>query len=230
MGENSQNDPFGAGRWRPAVAQWMEMWRAAASAAAQSSANWSNSMLPFIMKRAAESAFGMTAGNDLAEAIERMAKGPHLADVMDFDRKLATLASAWSELQGRLAAYHLIASRPWMRAAEQYNAAKPQADDADAGVGWREQLGAWNLLVNEELIAHQRSEEFLAAQKQLLRAATEFHLRQSEIADAIAATLGVPTQRDFDDVTRQLTELRRELRALERRVATLGSARPQGEP
>jgi hypothetical protein len=29
---------------------------------------------------------------------------------------------------------------------------------------------------------------------------------------------GLPTRRDFDDVTRQLTELRREVRALARQV------------
>jgi len=86
-------------------------------------------------------------------------------------------------------------------------------------LNWREQLGAWNELANEELIANQRSEEFLVAQKQLLQAATEFRARQSEISDTISTVLGVPTQRDFDDLTRQITELRREVRALERRVA-----------
>jgi len=179
-------------------------------------------MLPFIMKRAAESGFGAAAGNDLAEAIERMAGGPRLADALDFDRKLANMAAAWSELQSKLAGYQVVASRPCMRAAQQYNEKKPQTGAGGDDAGWREQLGAWNELANEELIANQRSEEFLVAQKQLLQAATQFRNRQSEIADTIAAVLGIPTQRDFDDVTRQLTELRRELRALERRFDTSG--------
>jgi hypothetical protein len=216
MLEESQTNPFG-----PIAAQWMESWRAMASAAAATGENWSNSMLPFIMKRAAESGFGTSAGNDLAEAIERMAKGPRLADVLDFDRKLASMAAAWSELQSKLAAYHVVASRPWTRAAEQFSARHPpndKAKDAAKDAGWREQLGAWNELANEELIANQRTEEFLVAQKHLLQAATEYRARQSDIADTVAAMLGIPTQRDFDDVTRQLTELRRELRALERRV------------
>ena len=212
MPEESHTNPFGS-----IAAQWMETWRAMAGAAAGTSENWSNSMLPFIMKRAAESGFGTSAGNDLAEAIERMAKGPRLADVVDFDRKLASMAAAWSELQGKLAAYQVVASRPWTRAAEQFSARHP-ADDKTKDAGWREQLGAWNELANEELIANQRTEEFLVAQKQLLQAATEFRARQSDIADTIAAMFGIPTHRDFDDVTRQLTELRRELRALERRI------------
>lgn len=211
MAEESQVNPFGA-----VAAQWMDSWRAMAGAAAGFSENWSNSMLPFIMKRAAEGGFSMGAGNDLSEAIERMAKGPRLADVLDFDRKLANMTAAWGELQSKLAAYHVVASRPWVRAVEQYSSRQPS--DAKTDLGWREQLGAWNQLANEELIAHQRSEEFLVAQKQLLQAATEFRAKQSEIGDSIAAAFGIPTQRDFDEVTRQLTELRRELRALERRV------------
>jgi hypothetical protein len=62
----------------------------------------------------------------------------------------------------------------------------------------------------------------------LLQAATEFRARQSEVADTIAAVLGIPTQRDFDDLTRQITELRRELRSLERRFA--GELRQGGQP
>jgi hypothetical protein len=217
MAEESQANPFGS-----IAAQWMESWRAMANTAAGMSESWSNSMLPFIMKRAAESGFGVSAGNDLAQAIERMAKGPRLADVLDFDRKLAHLTAAWSELQSKLAAYQVVASRPWMRAAEQFSSRLP--DDKARDAGWRERLGAWNELANEELIANQRTDEFLVAQKQLLQAATEFRARQSEIADTIAAVLGVPTQRDFDEVTRQLTELRRELRALERRIDASGEA------
>jgi hypothetical protein len=208
--ESSGANPFG-----PLAAQWMESWRVMANSAASVSENWSSSMLPFIMKRAAESGFGVGPGNDLAEAIERMAKGPRLADVLDFDRKLANMTAAWGELQSKLAAYQLVASKPWLRTAQQFKMKMPQSGDSP---NWREQLGAWNDLANEELIAHQRSEEFLVAQKQLLQAATEFRARQSEIADTIAAVLGMPTQRDFDDLTRQITELRREVRALERRI------------
>jgi polyhydroxyalkanoate synthase subunit PhaE len=212
MAEESPANPLGS-----IAAQWTESWRLMAGAATGVNENWSSSMLPFIIKRAAECGFGMAAGNGLAEAIERMAKGPRLADVVDFDRKLAGMMAAWSDWQSKLAAYHVVASKPWMRAVEEFCAKSPSGDksgDAD----WRRQLGAWNELANEQLIANQRTEAFLVAQKELLQSATEFRARQSEIADTISAVLGVPDQRDFDEVARQLTELRRELRALERRV------------
>ena len=133
MAEEGHANPFGA-----IAAQWMESWRAMASAAVGTSETWSNSMLPFIMKRAAESGFGTAAGSDLAEAIERMAKGPRLADVLDFDRKLASMAAAWSELQSTLAAYHVVASRPWTRAADAMVPFAALAPDAS----WREAVEA----------------------------------------------------------------------------------------
>lgn len=197
------------------VAQWGEFWRSMAGSSSTMGEAWSKSVLPFILARASESRSG--AGNELADAIERMAQGPRLADVLDFDRKLLGVFAAWSEMQKKLAAYNVIAARPWMRAAELYNSTSAQSADAEAD-GWREKLGTWNAIANDELIRNQRSEEFLAAQKELLQAGTEFRARQTEISETLTKILGLPSQRDFDDVTRQLTELRRELRALSRRV------------
>src|SRR5271154_5159574 len=70
------------------LAQWTETWRSIAGDSSAMSEAWSKSVLPFILARATESKSGMGAGNELAEAIERMAQGPRLADVVDFDRKL----------------------------------------------------------------------------------------------------------------------------------------------
>lgn len=197
-----------------ATAQWGEFWRAMAGASNQMGDAWSKSVLPFIVSRATENRSG--AVNELGEAIERLAQGPRLADVIDFDRKLASVFTAWSEMQRKLAAYNVIAARPWMRAAEQYNAAGSAGQEA--GEGWRERIGAWNAIASDELIRNQRADDFLAAQKELLQAATEFRSRQTEINETLARIFGLPTQSDFDDVTRQLTELRREVRSLSRRV------------
>lgn len=202
--------------------QWGEFWKSMAGASGQMSEAWSKSILPFIMTRAAENR--SSAGNELGDAIERLAQGPRLADVVDFDRKLLGVFAAWSEMQRKLAAYNMVASRPWMRVAEQYNSASASAD----GESWRDRLGAWNAMANDELIRNQRSEEFLAAQKELLQAGTEFRSRQNEINETIARIFGLPTQSDFDDVTRQLTELRREVRALSRRVEAGGQKAGNG--
>src|SRR5271170_735085 len=85
------------------LAQWTEAWKSMVVASSDAGEAWSKSVLPFILARATESKSGMGAGNELAEAIERMAQGPRLADVVDFDRKLLSTFSAWSEMQKKLA-------------------------------------------------------------------------------------------------------------------------------
>jgi hypothetical protein len=207
------------------LAQWTQTWRSMAGDSSAMSEAWSKSVLPFILARATESKSGMGAGNELADAIERMTQGPRLADVVDFDRRLLSTFSAWTEMQKKLAAYNAVASRPWMKAAEKYQSAAGAVDKTVSGENWRSLLGSWTALANDELLANQRTDEFLLVQRELLQAATEFRARQIEIGEIVGKIMGLPTQGDFDDVTRQLTELRRELRALSRRVDAAGAAR-----
>ena len=105
-----------------------------------------------------------------------------------------------------------------MKAAEKYQSTAVAADNTVSGENWRSLLGSWTALANDELLANQRTDEFLVVQRELLQAATEFRARQTEVGETVSKMMGLPTQSDFDDVTRQLTELRRELRALSRRV------------
>jgi hypothetical protein len=209
------------------LAQWTETWRSMAGASSDMGEAWSKSVLPFILARATESKSGMGAGNELADAIERMTQGPRLADVVDFDRKLLGTFSAWTEMQKKLAAYNAVASRPWMKAAEKYQSTA--GDKTVSGENWRSLLGSWTALANDELLANQRTDEFLSVQRELLQAATEFRTRQIEVSETVSKIMGLPTQSDFDDVTRQLTELRRELRALARRVDAAGRAAPSAK-
>ena len=210
-------------------AQWNEGWRAMAAASGTVNETWSKSILPFMLARATENKSGFGAGNELAEAIERMTQGPRLADVVDFDRKLIGTFAAWTEMQSKLAAYNAVAARPWMRVAEKYKPNQSASVDGKTGYGkpgsqkpgsedWRKMLGAWTSIASDELLTHQRSDEFLSVQRELLQAATAFRAQQTEISETVSKIMGLPTQSDFDDVTRQLTELRREVRALARRV------------
>ena len=83
---------------------------------------------------------------------------------------------------------------------------------------WREAFAKWSEISNEELIRNQRTDGFLQAQKELLQAGLQLRSRQDDVAEAASAMFGLPTRKDFDDVTRQLTELRREVRALARQA------------
>jgi len=198
-----------------AVAQWTENWKKMADFSVGVGEAWSNSMLPFIMTRAAEKRAGL--GDELGDAIERMAQGPKLADVWDIDRKLMNAFVAWTKMRQKLAAYNTNAARPWMRALERYHEMPAEGEKPSPSRNWRDDFSAWSSLANQELIHNQRSEEFLRVQRELLQAGIEFRKSQTELSQTVSGLFGLPTQQDFDELTRQLTELRREVRALARR-------------
>jgi polyhydroxyalkanoate synthase subunit PhaE len=205
-----------------AVAQWSANWKKMADFSVGVGEAWSNSMLPFIMSRAAEKRAGL--GDELGDAIERMAQGPKLADVWDIDRKLMNTFVAWTKMRQKLAAYNTNAARPWMRALERYRETPAEGEKPSPSRNWRDDFSAWSSLANQELIHNQRSEEFLRVQRELLQAGIGFRKSQTELSQTLSGLFGLPSQQDFDELTRQLTELRREVRALARRSATASTA------
>jgi len=192
-----------------------DMWRRNMEQAEEVGKMISSSMMPFLTARAADSSlFAAAQGGEISEAIKRMVEGPRLADMWNLDQQVYALMVAWMDVRQRMAAYHAIASVPWNKAYERYGATLGERkDDSAKDLDWRKSFSDWSTIANEEMIKNQRSEEFLTAQRELLRAALELRARQQEMADSVGKLFGTPTQRDFDELTRQVTELRRELRA-----------------
>jgi polyhydroxyalkanoate synthesis regulator phasin len=217
---------------RPAQ-EWAKLWQTMAESSNRLVKAWSGSMAPFMLARLSERPIGLGDGNELSATIERMAQGPQLADVWDIDRKLGLAVAAWIEMRQRLASYSAVASAPWTEASKRFVEAMSATGTSEApGPEWREAFAKWSEISNQELIRNQRTEDFLKAQKELLQAGLELRSRQDDVADSVSAMLGLPTRKDFDEVTRQLTELRREVRALERRIAANGgeSTNAEGAP
>lgn len=204
-----------------------EVWRDSAEKAGAAGKLWSDSMMPFLTQRATDSSlFGAAQGGEITEAIKRMAEGPKLADIWNLDREVYTLMAAWMDIQQRMAVYRAIVSVPWNRAFERYSVALKEKQDqgGEQETDWRKAFGVWSGIANEELIRNQRSDEFLGAQRELLRSALAVRTQQQKISDSVAKLFGLPTQQDFDEVTRQLTEMRRELRAHLRAQRRAGKA------
>jgi len=81
---------------------------------------------------------------------------------------------------------------------------------------WREVLALWVETANTALLETQRSEKYLDSQREILKASTDLRLAQQELAGFYSEVFGYPTRAELDDVHRTVTELRRELRALQR--------------
>ena len=219
------------------TAGWADLWQSFSDSSKQVAEAWSSSMAPFMLARLLEHPQGFAAGNEMSEAIEKMAQGPRLADVWDIDRKMALVFGAWMDMRQKLASYNAVTTVPWAEAAKRFTEAMATlTDDGNKpSPDWREAFAKWSEISNEELIRNQRSEGFLRTQKELLQSGLKLRSRQDDVGEAAAAMFGIPGRKDFDEVTRQLTELRREVRALSHQVNTqqraARSTRPRpGDP
>jgi hypothetical protein len=212
----SEKDKSPAADAEPAL-EWAKLWQTMAESSNRMVEAWSGSMAPFMLARLSEKPVGFGDGNELSAAIERMAQGPRLADAWDIDRKMALVFGAWIEMRQRLASYNAVAAAPWAEASKRYFETMSSTGTSETSApDWREAFAKWSEISNEELIRNQRTDGFLQAQKELLQAGLQLRSRQDDVAEAASAMLGLPSRKDFDDVTRQLTELRREVRALGR--------------
>ena len=177
-------------------------------------------MAPFMLARLSEKPAGFGDGNELSAAIERMAQGPRLADVWDIDRKMALAFSAWIEMRQRLASYNAVASAPWTEASKRFLETMSAAGTSETPF----QTGARRLPSGAKSPTRSSSAisaptAFSRRRRSCFRPDLQLRSRQDDVAEAASAMFGLPTRKDFDDVTRQLTELRREVRALARQSA-----------
>jgi polyhydroxyalkanoate synthase subunit PhaE len=216
MSEKNQSNVAPA----PSAAPWADLWQSFSESSKQIAEAWSSSMAPFMLTRLLEHPTGFGAGNEMSEVIEKMAQGPRLADVWDIDRKMAMVFGAWMDMRQKLASYNAVTAAPWTEATKRFMEAMSAATENGnkPAPEWREAFAKWSEISNEELIRNQRGEGFLHAQKELLQSGLKLRSRQDDVAEAAAAMFGIPGRKDFDEVTRQLTELRREVRSLSHQV------------
>ena len=159
--------------------------------------------------------FSGTDGMD--QALQRMAEGPRLADLWDTERKMLTLFNAWTALRRCSLEHNTVMLEAWLQAAGKFaKNLNERADRMEALGSWRELLALWVETANTTLLETQRSEAYLKSQRKILMASTDLRLAQQEIATFYSEMFGYPTRAELDDVHKVLTELRREVRALER--------------
>jgi hypothetical protein len=159
--------------------------------------------------------FSGTDGID--QALQRMAEGPRLADLWDTERKMLNVFNAWTTLRRRSLEHNTLMLEAWLQASGKFaKDLNDKADRKEALGSWREVLALWVATANTALLETQRSDDYLASQRELLRASTSLRLAQQEVAAFYSEMFGYPSRAELDDVHRTVTELRRELRALQR--------------
>ncbi|MCJ2014607.1 poly(R)-hydroxyalkanoic acid synthase subunit PhaE [Methylobacterium sp. J-076] len=159
---------------------------------------------------------------DVGAALNRMAEGPQLADLWQTEKRFGALFNAFAALRQAQGKHQAVMLDAWTRAAGAFaREANARAARGQTYPSGRDMMQHWIETANGVLLDVQRSEPFLASQRDVLKAATDLRLAQQDVAGFMADLYGQPTRAELDDVHRSLTELRREVRALkkERRSA-----------
>jgi class III poly(R)-hydroxyalkanoic acid synthase PhaE subunit len=166
-------------------------------------------------------------GAALEQPFETVLGLPRLADVPELDRKLVALMKAWTNVAQRGAEYGAVVSQVWVSAyADFVQALQASAAEGKPARSGRELLDRWTATVNERLLRAQRSDQFLEAQRRLLDAMLTSRAAERELVEIGAKAADMPTRAEIDDVHKTLHAVKRELRALQRKLA---SADDEGE-
>jgi polyhydroxyalkanoate synthase subunit PhaE len=171
------------------------------------------------LRRMVDPRVWLSAGDDTEEALQRMAEGPRLADLWEVERRHAKVFQAWMALRRRGLEHQAVVLEGWTTAARRFaERLGALTGKGEAPATGRAALDLWIETANRALLEMQRSGRYLASQAELLKASTELRLAQQEVAEHWGRTYGLPTRAELDDVHRSVTELRRELRATQRRL------------
>jgi polyhydroxyalkanoate synthase subunit PhaE len=147
--------------------------------------------------------------------LRHVLEGPKYALLFDLDRKLLALKQLASQRDRDVAAFQAIMLKAWNTAFERFSSSIASTK-VQAPATWRGMADRWLAVLNDTLIEVQRSEAFVEAQRKMLRSASDHRLQEQKIAEAWCEAFHVPTRTEMDEMQRTVTELRRQLRAMQR--------------
>lgn len=160
----------------------------------------------------------MASGGAVTDMLRRMAEGPRFADVGTSERLTAQVMEKWLSVQASSRTYESVLAGAWAEANTRFAAylseCRRTGEEVPTG---RAALKTWLDISNDVLLETQRSEGFLAAQRQLMRDGLDFMLVQREFVEALTGPIGLPTRSEIDEIHQTVHQLKQRIRALEKR-------------
>ena len=141
------------------------------------------------------------------------------ADPWREERDALTASRQWLAYTAALERYRAVMGAAWLNAFKRF--AEELAQDREPGdalPAWEAIQAHWQKAAGAELAAAQRAEDFLAAQRDLIRARLDCSALLRGRIERIAGMLGLPTRAELDDLHQTVHGLKRELRALRARL------------
>jgi polyhydroxyalkanoate synthase subunit PhaE len=148
-------------------------------------------------------------------ALRHVLEGPKYATLFDLDRQLLELQRLAAQRDRDVATFQSILMKGWNAAFERFSHDISSSKEKLPWT-WRGMADRWLATVNDTMIDVHRSEAFVEAQRRMLRSASDHRLQERKIAEAWCNALHVPTRTEMDEVQHTVTDLRRQLRALQR--------------
>lgn len=162
------------------------------------------------------------SGDSFDVSTHKLSEGPLFSGISDIDNRLAQVSDSWLELFDESKKYHAIVFSKWTQAYSTFiDELNALSQEQKAELSPRKLIDMWTTIANEELLALHRSEEFLTAQRAVIRASMQYRLHEKSVAEVICEALHIPTRDEVDDLHKTVTELRRELRQIKATVQDL---------
>ena len=207
--------PFGLDKVNDLVKQALEGWTAFMQTAGGGKKGGADNEMLARLFDPAQWGKVMSGGQDLS--LERLTEGPTYATVTDIDRKIIKAQQLWLQRARDIEGYRQVVQAAWLRAFESMRKAlaDPKGAPLDSA---RAVLDLWLSIANEALLEMHHRPEYLESQRKMTRSAAEYRLQEQELAEVFCALNHIPTRTEMDEAQKTIVELRREVRALKRRL------------
>jgi hypothetical protein len=208
----------------------MEMWSAATAMSGKLATTFpaaeGNTTVEATFRKMIDPRSWIVGSGEIDDVLGRMAEGPRFADLWEVERHYARVLQAWMTVRRRGLEHSAVVLEAWMQAGRRF--AEEMA--GKVGTDAKTVLALWTETANRQLLETQRSEPFLATQAEMIRASTELRMAQQELVEHFGRQFGFPTRTELDDVHRSLTELRREVRTMQREQRKPAAPAPAPPP
>ncbi len=144
------------------------------------------------------------------------------------ERDALTASRQWRAYMTALERFRAVMGAAWLKVFKRFTEALaqdsnpqgpgPHASTSGGHPDWEVIQARWQQAAGVELAAAQRSEEFLAAQRDLIRARLDCSALLRERTERFAGMLGLPTRAEVDGLHQTIHDLKRGLRTLRTRL------------
>lgn len=155
----------------------------------------------------------------------RMANAPSLGLTREFNEKINSGFALWQENQRVSTEYQLLLGDSMLKAFEGYmRKMLEMAQNGESAANATELLKIWVDVADEQFLELFHSEAYATLQSQYVNSSMAFRRQQREITEIMLRMNDLPTQSDLDEAHQNIFMLRKEVKALKKRVQELATA------